>query len=175
MARDDIGDAAHDLRRKPKVSPEGDEPSAMSAITVARPADPWRTGDRAVPGGGGVLVVEDDPCVAALLRVLLQTAGAHVQVAGDATEGEALFHAQAGSLALVIVDCSLRDVNVADLCARWRSASPGLPILLTSGRDQLALVEQVKAGGPTGFLGKPFARRDLTVAVSALVAVPAAA
>jgi len=147
----------------------------MPAITVARPADPWRTGDHTVPGGGSVLVVEDDPCVAALLRVLLQTMVPGVIVAEDAQEGEALFHAQAGSLALVIIDCSLPGVNVADLCARWRRASPGLPILLTSGRDQAALLEQVKTGGSTGFLGKPFARRDLTVALSALVAVGAAA
>ncbi len=72
-------------------------------------------------------------------------------------------------ISLVMMDCKLPDADGVSLSQRLRQISPGLPVVLTSGRDQSSFLEILAAGGPTAFLPKPFYPQDVIKRVSALV------
>jgi DNA-binding response OmpR family regulator len=83
------------------------------------------------PSGPLVLVVEDEPEIAALMRDFLEASGFRVLLAGDAEEAS-------GALRLA-PDCVLLDVMLPgrsgfDLCREIRAVSE-LPVLFLSARD----------------------------------------
>lgn len=124
------------------------------------------------PFGAGIeiaLVIEDDVWVADLLELLLKPVAVKVVVAADGRSGEEKCSARASAIGLVIMDCNLPDLCTLDLAARLRSVAPRVPILLTSGRTQDAILEDVKRDGPTEFLSKPFGRSELLARLKTLL------
>lgn len=103
-----------------------------------------------------VLVVEDDAPVAALLGHILARIDRRVLHARDGGECLRLFEQHAAAIGLVFMDCTLPDAHGGTLCDRLRSIVPGLPVLLTSGRQQPGLLKLLAADGPTAFLSKPY-------------------
>ena len=119
---------------------------------------------------GYVLVVEDEESLAELLGHLLSRLGVRVLAAGDGKTALSLFEQHGGAIVLAFVDCNLPDIQGAKLCEKMRLLSPGLPLLLTSGRNQDALEEALKAGGPCEFLPKPYLPTEVLRRVTALLA-----
>ena len=76
---------------------------------------------------GTVLVVEDEPEIAALLRDFLDDAGFGVLVAGDAEEALAVL--DEGEVVCAVVDVMLPAASGFDLCRRVRETSD-LPLLV---------------------------------------------
>jgi DNA-binding response OmpR family regulator len=116
-----------------------------------------------------IFVVEDDDVIAGLLERILARGGHRVVRAVDAAQCELLFQRHERQIALVILDCRLPDAHGGLLCNRLRNQSPGLPVLLTSGREQVGLCELFAADGPTAFLPKPFFPRDVERLVESLI------
>jgi len=125
------------------------------------------------PARDTVLLVEDDDVVAGLLGHILARTGRAFVRAGDGAETERLFHENESRIALIILDCRLPDAHGGLLGHRLRKLSPGLPLLITSGRDQTGLPELFAADGPTAFLPKPFFPRDVERLVGSLIGVGA--
>jgi two-component system cell cycle sensor histidine kinase/response regulator CckA len=149
----------------------------MSALMLSFPVDTTFSGSTsaivpaAVPSTTDtVLLVEDDPMLAQLFGVLLKKCGVEVLAARDGTECLRLFRTFRSSVSLVVMDCGLPDVHGGSLCHQLRSATPNLPILLTSGRKQGALHALLALDGPTSFLAKPFFPADVLREVSGLLA-----
>ncbi len=128
-----------------------------------------------VAPGGTALVVEDDEAIGALLEVLLPRLGFAVVLARDGAECLRWFAGRAAEVKFVLLDCALPDTQGAALALRLRERAPGLPILLASGRPQAELVRHLAAGGPTGFLAKPFRPAEIADRVQALMALHAEA
>ncbi len=89
--------------------------------------------------------------------------------ASDGTQALQLFMDHRATVSLAFVDCHLPDVCGADLCATLRVLAPGLPLLITSGRDQRALESSLATGGPTGFLPKPYMPGEVIRRITALL------
>ena len=134
-----------------------------------------RLAPAAAPARDTILIVEDDECIAGLLRLLLAPLAARVLRARDGAEALQLFQGDARAIALVLMDCGLPDAHGDALCLRLRNSAPGLPLLLTSGRAQPAVVDLLAADGPTAFLAKPFRPGEAVQHVRALLAARAAA
>jgi two-component system OmpR family response regulator len=147
----------------------------MPMIHATHAPEGSATRDPFDPGVKAVLVIEDDPWIADLLGLLLKRNAAHVVVASDGQTAEAALMTQSGAIELVVMDCNLPDIRPVELAARLRRLTPRVPILLTSGRRQEAVWEELKAGGPTEFLSKPFARSDLQARLRSLFEVTLAA
>jgi len=124
---------------------------------------------------GTILIIEDDELVASLFGLLVAPLAARVLRARDATEGQRLFEQDPGAIALVVVDCGLPDVPGGTLCRRLRAIAPGLPVLLTSGREHPELRCQLAADGPVDFLAKPYRPAEATQRVRALLTAKLAA
>ena len=111
-----------------------------------------------------VLVVEDDPHNAVLVRKLLEKrAGYRVSISEDATE--ILRMVCSGEVDLVILDVSLgnttldgRPVNGVDLCQMMKSdpRSVGVPVLLATAHAMRGDAERLLAeSGANDYVAKP--------------------
>lgn len=120
-----------------------------------------------------VLLVEDEDSLGDLLVHLLARMKIRALRAPDGETALRLFAQQGEVIALAFVDCRLPDMDGGDLARKLRERSPGLPLLLTSGRDQRPLMNALSSGGRTAFLQKPYMPADVSRHVNALLSGPA--
>ena len=114
-----------------------------------------------------VLIVEDDRDLAALLRLHLDDAGFHADLAYDGADG--LERALAGDYALVVLDVMLPGLDGFAVCERIRAASAAQPVLLLTARseeDEKVLGLQL---GADDYMTKPFSLRELTARVRTIL------
>src|SRR2546430_10446723 len=117
-------------------------------------------------GSSGILVVEDDPRLAATLERVLSAESHDVQVAGDGHE--ALRRSRERRFALVVLDIMLPGLDGIAVCRRLRSTG-SMPILLLTALGGTA--ERVRGldSGADDYLVKPFAYEELMARVRALL------
>ena len=116
--------------------------------------------------GSRILVVEDDPPLAATLERVLATEGYDVEAAGDGNE--ALRRARARPFDLVVLDVMLPGLDGIAVCKRLRAAGT-VPILLLTALG--GTEERVRGldSGADDYLVKPFAYEELLARVRALL------
>jgi two-component system, cell cycle sensor histidine kinase and response regulator CckA len=106
------------------------------------------------PSGKNLLVVEDEPAVATLLRRGLEGAGYSVQVAHHPTEAVRLMAEMERPVHLVITDVMLPGMGGPELAAILRREHPSLQVLFISGHPgPFASGTDIP---PSAFLRKPF-------------------
>ena len=113
-----------------------------------------------------VLLVEDDPGLAAIIKTGFAEQGVHVVTVPSYTEGK--MKATLGSFDVLILDVMLPGGNGFDLCRELRAREVATPILMLTARDT---VDDRVAGlevGADDYLTKPFAFRELLARVRAL-------
>ena len=113
-----------------------------------------------------VLVVEDNPDIARLVKLHLTDAGHQVDWAADGES--ALKQLESGDYDLVILDLMLPDMDGLDLCRQLRSRTDYIPILmLTSKSSELDRVLGLEMGADD-YLTKPFSVMELVARVKAI-------
>jgi two-component system, OmpR family, catabolic regulation response regulator CreB len=125
-----------------------------------------------------VLIVEDEPGIADTLQYALRTEGFEPRWCAS---GEAAL-AQAGDVALVILDVGLPDISGFELFKRLRAMREDLPVLfLTARGDEIDRVVGLELGADD-YITKPFSPRELVARVRSVLrrtgaraAAPAAA
>jgi CheY-like chemotaxis protein len=120
-------------------------------------------------GDEHVLVVEDDPEVAAIASGQLRSLGYRVSAASGIAEALAALDAS-DDIRLVFSDVVLLAGETGfQLADRLRDSHPDLPILFCSGYAEGALEQHFNEGERPPILAKPYAREDLGVAVRELI------
>ena len=122
---------------------------------------------------GSVLVVEDEDYVADLMLLILSRGGVPCVRARDGAEALQLAAGNGGGISLAMVDLCLPDIVGDELCRQLRVLHPGLPVLLTSGRDLARFQGELARGGPTTLLSKPYRPAELLRQVRAMLPVAA--
>jgi DNA-binding response OmpR family regulator len=115
-----------------------------------------------------VLVVEDEPQVAALVQDTLQEFGYDVCVATDSRE--ALQLVTSFQPAVVLLDLSLPGLSGEAGLERLRREAPGVPVIIVSGNRDEAHGRALLAQGAFDYVTKPFPLLTLERAVAAAVA-----
>jgi DNA-binding response OmpR family regulator len=113
-----------------------------------------------------VLLVEDDPGLAAIIKSGFAENG--VQVVTVPTYAEGKMKAALGSFDVLVLDVMLPGGSGFDLCRELRAKEVATPILMLTARDT---VDDRVAGlevGADDYLTKPFAFRELLARVRAL-------
>jgi DNA-binding response OmpR family regulator len=118
-----------------------------------------------------ILVLDDDPDIRDLLRVLLERAGFSVEEAADGKAGLRVFYAT--SPHLVLLDVSMPELDGWKTLERIRDLSD-VPVIMLSARS--AELEKVRAlqAGADDYVTKPFGRQELLARVEAVLRRPAA-
>src|SRR5436309_13537858 len=113
-----------------------------------------------------ILVVEDDPRLAATLDRVLAAEAYDVEVAGDGND--ALPRARERPFDLVVLDIMLPGLDGISVCRRLRSTG-SVPILLLTALG--GTEERVRGldSGADDYLVKPFAYEELLARVRALL------
>ena len=106
-----------------------------------------------------ILVIEDDPRLAALLSQLLAAERHVVDVAASGSDGLVL--AESGVDA-VILDVGLPDISGIEVARRIRRSGSAVPILFLTARDTVADRVAGLDSGADDYLVKPFAFEELT-------------
>jgi len=157
---------------------QGSTFSVRLPLPVARPAAPdvGRRPASAMPAGPAldVLLVEDDPIVAAVIRGLLEQQGHRVRYAANGLQ--ALAELDQGPCDAVLLDLDLPGVDglqVARLIRQGRHAHIWIvSITARSGGDEEA---RSRAAGMDGFLRKPLSGAQLADALTAVPHAPPSA
>lgn len=114
-----------------------------------------------------VLVIEDEPKVAASVKAWLEENDFSVELAPDGAVGRHL--AQTNPYDIVLLDLNLPFISGLDVCRSIRAGQPNLPIILVTA---LGSVEQKLTGfdaGADDYIVKPFDLRELTVRMRTLL------
>src|SRR5262249_24969520 len=120
-----------------------------------------------------ILVVDDEPQIARVLRRSLAAHGYELQVAGEGEEALEIFTAWKPDL--VITDLSMPNMSGLELCRRIRIASQTPIIVLSVKGEERAKVEALDAGADD-YVTKPFGMDELLARVrAALRRAPATA
>src|SRR6476619_1210757 len=113
-----------------------------------------------------VLIVEDEPKMAGLIRRGLLREGMAVDVVG--TGEEAQWRAEATEYDAIVLDLMLPGIDGFEVCERLRGAGVWSPILILTARD--AVRDRVKGldRGADDYLVKPFSYAELLARLRAL-------
>jgi DNA-binding response OmpR family regulator len=123
------------------------------------------------PGGerlGRVLVVEDEPDVAELIRFNLHKEGYEVTVLGNG--GDAIRHAREGQPDVVLLDIMVPQLNGWEVCRRLKQDpdTRRIPVIMVTGRvDEGDKVLGFELGADD-YVTKPFSPRELVARVRAV-------
>jgi DNA-binding response OmpR family regulator len=122
--------------------------------------------------GQRILIVDDEPNIAASLEFLLQRGGFDVKVAHNGEEALALaesFHPQ-----LVLLDVMMPKLNGYEVCQRLRQGESGggVKIVMLTARGREVDQEKGKALGADLYVTKPFSTRELVAQVRELLDTP---
>ena len=113
-----------------------------------------------------ILVVDDEPQIARVLRRALETAGFAVRVAGDGESGFDLF--QALRPRLVLTDLAMPNAGGLELCRSIRAVSATPIIVLSVKGEEKSKVEALDVGADD-YVTKPFGMDELLARVRALL------
>ncbi|MGZ8429162.1 MAG: hybrid sensor histidine kinase/response regulator [Candidatus Deferrimicrobiaceae bacterium] len=127
-----------------------------------------------VCGTGTILVADDEEDVRAMVRAMLESFGYRVLEARDGKEAVDLYRERNGQINLVLLDMMMPRMTGEQAFAEMRRISPSARAVLASGYDDRGRIAEVLASGFSGFLQKPFRRRELGQKVSEAlgIAVP---
>jgi PAS domain S-box-containing protein len=137
-------------------------PTAGPALTGPRPGRPANP-----PVVRDVLIVEDQPDLAAVVQRLVEPAGYTVAVCTDPREAVARVAAGARP-DLLITDVVMPAMTGPELAAALREHQPDLPVVYTSGYTATALGPQIDLDPNSVLVEKPFTRSSLMAAISHL-------
>jgi two-component system alkaline phosphatase synthesis response regulator PhoP len=114
-----------------------------------------------------ILVVEDDPHLAAGVIENLRAEGYEVSTAADGEQ--ALGWLRAGSCALIVLDVMLPGIDGFAVCRTLREQGNNTPVLfLTARGDPADRVRGLESGGDD-YLAKPFHLQELLLRVRAII------
>jgi DNA-binding response OmpR family regulator len=114
-----------------------------------------------------ILVVEDEPAIAAGITSALESSGYRTHTAVDGED--AWFLGDTEDFDLVVLDLGLPKIDGLAVLKRWRNAGRQMPVLILTARG--AWPERVEGidAGADDYLAKPFQIEELMARVRALI------
>ena len=112
-------------------------------------------------GSGTVLVVDDEPIIGEMLRLMLCNLGYDVLLCFSSTEALKVFTQHRTSIALVLTDMSMPVMNGAELARRIKKISPSMPVVLCTGFSEIMDEKKARRMGIDGYMTKPVIQRKL--------------
>ena len=114
-----------------------------------------------------ILVVDDDPTVADVVRRYLERAGMAVELAADGPAALDAFAARPPDL--VVLDLMLPGIDGLEVCRRLRQRLPALPVvMLTALGEEADRVLGLEVGADD-YVTKPFSPRELVLRIRSVL------
>ena len=112
---------------------------------------------------GTILVVDDDPGIRDVTRLVLSREGYTVLVAADGNSAKQLMTAQenAQNVCTVLCDLEMPNGSGKDFIAHLRMYHPTIPIIVLSGAPDVQFLEGILQQGVSDWIRKPVTREIL--------------
>jgi PAS domain S-box-containing protein len=120
-------------------------------------------------GTGTLLVVDDEPLVRNVARVLLESAGFDVVEAANGVEAVAIYRARAAEIRAVLLDVTMPGLGGVEVLKRIRQLDPGARVILSSGYDERDTIAHLNRDQGVEFLQKPYRARTLLTKLRAVL------
>jgi DNA-binding NtrC family response regulator len=128
--------------------------------------DSAQTGPGPVPRGQEtILLVEDEPAILSLGRMMLEKLGYRVRTADRPEEALRLARTHEGTIDLLITDVVMPGMNGSDLAAQLHALHPDLRVLFMSGYTADVIARQGVLEDGACFVQKPFSLQELAAGV----------
>jgi len=144
-----------------------------TTFKIYLPADvekPELTPDNGMPmpdvqGSETILLVEDEPAILRLTKLMLEKMGYTVLAAGTPGEAISLAAKQAGHIDLLITDVVMPEMNGRDLAKKLLATYPDLKLLFMSGYTSNVIAHHGVLDEGIHFMQKPFSKQELGIKV----------
>ncbi|MCF6191498.1 MAG: response regulator transcription factor [Cocleimonas sp.] len=114
-----------------------------------------------------VLLVEDDPKLAAQVKSALYKFGYAVDIADNGVDGE--FKGDEEPYELIILDLGLPQRAGLEVLKNWRNKGNKTPVLILTARNDWSERVDGLTMGADDYLGKPFYMQELVARINALI------
>jgi CheY-like chemotaxis protein len=112
-----------------------------------------------------ILVVDDEPNILGITKMILEKHDYDVLSASDLPEALAIFAQQMQSIRLVLTDISMPYMDGAMLARALKKMKSDLPIIASTGQGEQAGVPEFQALGVRNFLAKPYNTQQLLATI----------
>ncbi len=123
----------------------------------------------AAGGAETILLVEDEPAILRMTRMMLERKGYSVLSAATPSEAVEKAANYSGSIDLLMTDVVMPEMNGRDLAARIAALYPGVRLLFMSGYTANVIAHQGVLDDGVAFIQKPFSIADMTMKVRELL------
>ena len=117
-------------------------------------------------GSGHILLIDDEEMVRSVVTRMLELSGYTITACGSGAEGIEYYRDHADTVALVILDVVLPEMDGVEIYRRLREINPALLVLVSSGYTIESRAQLLMDSGAQGFLQKPFTRDELCAKVA---------
>jgi two-component system OmpR family response regulator len=114
-----------------------------------------------------ILVVEDDPALAAQLQQALTDAGYVVDYAADGADAH--YRGDVEAYDAVVLDLGLPVIDGLTVLRNWRAAGRDMPVLILTARDNWAEKVSGIDAGADDYITKPFHMEELLARLRAVI------
>ena len=123
-----------------------------------------------VRGRGLILVVDDEQVVRNMARQVLERHGYDVLLAEDGARGLDVFLREADHITCVVLDLTMPVMSGEETLSRMKVVRSSVPIILSSGFDEIQALRRFEGKGLAGFLQKRYKPTGLVDAIRRAVA-----
>ncbi|MDP3479518.1 MAG: response regulator [Desulfoprunum sp.] len=149
------------------------EPGQGTTFTIYLPRYMGRTGQvwpesaaaSTVGGHETILLVEDEPTILEITKMMLQGLGYTVLTASIPSEAIRLASEPGGKFDLLLTDVVMPEMNGRDLAQRLLISQPGMKCLFMSGYTANIIANQGVLDESVSFIQKPFSVKELAAKV----------
>lgn len=142
----------------------------IPASDQAAPA-PEHPEESSLQSGSGemILLVDDEPSILELARIILERHGYTVLTANRGIDAVACHAKHSAEIKLVITDLLMPEMNGAAVVSAMRENNPSVPIIISSAYGTKAVLEEVAKMKVQAFLKKPFSSSQLLQTVAGAI------
>jgi PAS domain S-box-containing protein len=124
-------------------------------------------------GSGTVLVIDDEPFVRTTAKATLERYGYNVITAMDGREGVELLRKHQAAIRVVLLDLTMPVMNGEEALRIIRTINPTIPVVLSSGFNEVEAIRRFTGKGLAGFIQKPYTAAALATKVKHVIDRPA--
>ncbi len=116
-----------------------------------------------------VLIVDDEPSILRLATKIVARGGYPTQITAFGGEAVEMVAREPQAFSLILLDVTLPDMAGEQVYRRIRECAPQLPILVSSGYADNAILQWITDDPQAGFLAKPYHPNDLLNAIKNMI------
>jgi PAS domain S-box-containing protein len=123
-------------------------------------------------GTGTILVIDDEEIIRRTARSALEHYGYTVMVSENGADGLAILASAENMVDLVVLDLTMPAMSGGETFQRLRAMRPNLPVILSSGYNEIEATRTLPDEGFAGFIQKPYSASHLAEQVKIALTAP---